>query len=175
MGNGGEIFVLDMGEPVKIVDLARDLIRLSGFEPERDIEIKFTGMRPGEKLFEELAVDEENVEKTKHPKIFVGRFRPHPIEEIERGLAELHLLSDGHDETALRRAFKSIVPEYMGISSADVHAEKRASAAKLPSPASVSALAAGASASSTAEKTEKTEKTERDASDRKTPEISFIN
>ncbi|MBX3191400.1 MAG: polysaccharide biosynthesis protein [Labilithrix sp.] len=71
MGEGGEIFILDMGEPVKIVDLARDLIRLSGFDPDRDIEIKFTGMRPGEKLFEEIAVDEENVDKTKHPKIWL--------------------------------------------------------------------------------------------------------
>ena len=75
MGRGGEIFVLDMGEPVRIVDLARDLIRLSGLEPEKDIEIRFTGMRPGEKLFEEIAVDAENVDKTKHPKIYVGRFR----------------------------------------------------------------------------------------------------
>jgi FlaA1/EpsC-like NDP-sugar epimerase len=116
MGAGGEIFVLDMGEPVKIVDLARDLIRLSGLEPERDIEIRFSGMRPGEKLFEELAVDEENVEKTKHPKIFVGRFRPYALEEVERGLAELHRVSDGTDEAQLRQAFKRLVPEYRGAS-----------------------------------------------------------
>ena len=73
MGEGGEIFVLDMGEPVKIVDLARDLIRLSGLRPDEDIEIEFTGVRPGEKLFEELGTSEENVDKTNHPKIFVGR------------------------------------------------------------------------------------------------------
>ncbi|MBZ0118155.1 MAG: polysaccharide biosynthesis protein, partial [Sandaracinaceae bacterium] len=73
MGEGGEIFVLDMGEPVKIVDLARDLIRLSGFRPDEDIEIQFTGVRPGEKLFEELSLDAEHAGKTKHPKIFVGR------------------------------------------------------------------------------------------------------
>jgi FlaA1/EpsC-like NDP-sugar epimerase len=119
MGSGGAIFVLDMGEPVKIVDLARDLIRLSGLEPEQDIEIKFTGMRPGEKLFEEIAVDEENVDKTKHPKIFVGRFRPQALGEVERGLAELHRLSNGQELDAIRAAFKRIVPEY-GVELDDV-------------------------------------------------------
>ncbi len=114
MGSGGEIFVLDMGEPVKIVDLARDLIRLSGLEPEHDVEIKFTGMRPGEKLFEEIAVDEEDVDKTKHPKIYVGRFRPQVLEEVEQGLAELHRLSNSSDVAALKRAVKKIVPEYLG-------------------------------------------------------------
>jgi FlaA1/EpsC-like NDP-sugar epimerase len=112
MGRGGEIFVLDMGEPVKIVTLAMDLIRLSGLEPEQDIEIKFTGVRPGEKLFEELAVDEENVDKTRHPKIYVGRFRSHTLPEIERGLADLHPLSNSRDVNAIKRAFKRIVPEY---------------------------------------------------------------
>ncbi len=112
MGEGGEIFILDMGEPVKIIDLARDLIRLSGFDPDRDIEIKFTGMRPGEKLFEEIAVDEESVDKTKHPKIYVGRVRPYMLAEVERSLAELHRFSDGQDVTALKRALKKLVPEY---------------------------------------------------------------
>ena len=112
MGHGGEIFVLDMGEPVKIVDLARDLVRLSGLEPDQDIEIKFTGVRPGEKLFEEIAVDEENVDKTKHPKIYVGRFRPQALAEVERGLAELHRLSNGVDVVGIKRAFRRIVPEY---------------------------------------------------------------
>ncbi len=72
MGKGGEIFVLDMGEPVRILDLARDLIRLSGLEPERDIEIRFTGVRPGEKLFEELFDPAEMHHRTKHEKIFVS-------------------------------------------------------------------------------------------------------
>src|SRR5215471_16166195 len=81
MGNGGEIFVLDMGEPVKIADLARDLITLSGLTPDEDIEIQFTGLRPGEKLFEELSVDAEHADTTRHPKIFVGRFRPYPWEQ----------------------------------------------------------------------------------------------
>lgn len=78
MAQGGEIFILDMGKPVKILDLARDLIRLSGFEPDVDIPIKFTGMRPGEKLYEELLTAEEGTTATKHKRIFVAK--PHPVE-----------------------------------------------------------------------------------------------
>ncbi|MDO0822214.1 polysaccharide biosynthesis protein [Desulfosporosinus nitroreducens] len=73
MGRGGEIFILDMGKPVKIVDLAKDLIRLSGFQPDVDIKIQFTGIRPGEKLFEELLTAEEGVTSTKHSRIFVAK------------------------------------------------------------------------------------------------------
>jgi FlaA1/EpsC-like NDP-sugar epimerase len=112
MGRGGEIFILDMGEPVKIVDLARDLIRLSGLTPDEDIAIAFTGMRPGEKLFEELSFDAEKAQKTRHEKIFVGTFRPYPWEEIERGLAELHRLSDGSSGDRIREAFRRLIPEY---------------------------------------------------------------
>ncbi len=112
MGVGGEIFVLDMGEPVKIVDLARDLIRLSGLDVDRDIEIRFTGTRPGEKLFEELAVDDEHVDKTKHPKIYVGRLRPSPLDEISARLETLHGFSDGYDLPSVKAAFKKLVPEY---------------------------------------------------------------
>ena len=130
MGRGGEIFVLDMGEDVKIVDLARDLIRLSGLEPDRDIEIKFTGVRPGEKLFEELSVSEESADKTKHPKIFVGKFRPHTLADVERGLADLHQLSDGSDVTTIKRAFKRIVPEYLGLDAAPSSVEDREAPAR---------------------------------------------
>ena len=73
MAKGGEIFVLDMGEPVKIADLAKDLIRLSGFEPGIDIKIEFTGLRPGEKLYEELLLQEEGIQKTEHNKIYVAK------------------------------------------------------------------------------------------------------
>ena len=112
MGRGGEIFILDMGEPVKIVDLARDLIRLSGLTPDEEIEITFSGMRPGEKLFEELSFDAEKAQKTGHDKIFIGTFRPYPWEEIERGLAELHRLSDGTSTDRIRASFKRLIPEY---------------------------------------------------------------
>ena len=71
LGNGGEIFILDMGKTIKIIDLASDLIRLSGYEPGNDISIEITGTRPGEKKIEELSLDSENLDKTKHDKIFV--------------------------------------------------------------------------------------------------------
>jgi FlaA1/EpsC-like NDP-sugar epimerase len=112
MGRGGEIFVLDMGKPVKIVDLARDLIRLSGYTPDEDIAIEFSGIRPGEKLFEELSFDSENATKTRHPKIFVGTFRPYPWEAVEKGLARLHALSEGSAPNLIRGAFQELVPEY---------------------------------------------------------------
>ena len=75
MARGGEIFILDMGEPVKIMDLAENLIKLSGFEPYKDIDIEITGLRPGEKLYEELLLAEEGIKETGHNKIFIG----HPI------------------------------------------------------------------------------------------------
>ncbi|HEX7843140.1 MAG TPA: nucleoside-diphosphate sugar epimerase/dehydratase, partial [Kofleriaceae bacterium] len=95
MGTGGEIFILDMGEPVKIVDLARDLIKLSGFRPGLDIEIKFSGVRPGEKLFEQLATDAEHADKTKHPKIFIGRIAAPAWAAVSRGVDELLALAEG--------------------------------------------------------------------------------
>src|SRR5450759_5506454 len=73
LGEGGEIFILDMGQPVNVVDLARDMIQLSGLTPGEDIEIVFTGMRPGEKLFEELGTSADQVDRTRHEKVFVGR------------------------------------------------------------------------------------------------------
>ena len=83
MAQGGEIFILDMGQPVKIVDLARDLIRLSGFEPDVDIKIKFTGIRPGEKLYEELLTAEEGTSATKHKRIFVAKPNNINVSELE--------------------------------------------------------------------------------------------
>ena len=112
MGTGGEIFILDMGEPVLIVDLARDLIRLSGYRPDDEIPITFSGMRPGEKLFEELAFDAEKAEKTRHPKIFVGLLRTTPYEEVTSGLARLHALTDGAAPELIRATLNILVPEY---------------------------------------------------------------
>ena len=88
-GKGGEIFVLDMGDPVRIVDLAKDLIALSGLDPERDIEIKFTGVRPGEKLFEELLNSETRVLPTVHEKIMVVEADPVDLERLETELLDL--------------------------------------------------------------------------------------
>jgi FlaA1/EpsC-like NDP-sugar epimerase len=119
MGEGGEIFVLDMGEPVKIVDLARDLIRLSGFRPGEDIEIRFTGIRPGEKLFEELTIKGENADRTRHPKIFVGRLKPHAWADVARGLDVLARLDDRASEAEVRRRLAEIVPEYTPVVPAD--------------------------------------------------------
>ncbi|MCL6614295.1 MAG: polysaccharide biosynthesis protein, partial [Firmicutes bacterium] len=89
MGKGGEIFVLDMGEPIRIIDLARELIRLSGLEPGKDIEIVITGPRPGEKLFEEVLTAEEGMNATKNQRLFVAKPDPIPARDLEMALAEL--------------------------------------------------------------------------------------
>jgi FlaA1/EpsC-like NDP-sugar epimerase len=112
MGRGGEIFILDMGEPVKIVDLARDLIRLSGLEPDEDVEIVFTGMRPGEKLFEELSFSEESCQKTNHPKVLRGRLRPSDWKETNRQLDRLAEEVESGDHERILALLKEIVPEY---------------------------------------------------------------
>lgn len=111
MGQSGEIYVLDMGEPVRIQTLAEDLIRLSGFKPHRDIEIAYSGVRPGEKLFEELSVDAEQATKTKHPKIFVGRHQSWTWPEVSAVVERLLALSD-EDEATIHQALLEIVPTY---------------------------------------------------------------
>lgn len=111
MGCGAEIFILDMGEPVRIVDLAETMIRLSGFKPHEDIIITYTGLRPGEKLFEELNTGEDHVDRTRHPKIFIGK-----IKEFESGKVKhvvdnlIRLSNDGH-ENELRRYLADLLPE----------------------------------------------------------------
>jgi FlaA1/EpsC-like NDP-sugar epimerase len=134
MGAGGEIFILDMGEPVRIVDLARDLITLSGLRPDEDIEIRFSGVRPGEKLSEELATEIEHADKTKHPKIFIGRIKAQESDALEQGIAALcELARRGHDDQ-LRLLIDQLVPEYLpsrprrpGFRSTDEHPRLRAS------------------------------------------------
>jgi FlaA1/EpsC-like NDP-sugar epimerase len=111
MGHGGEIFILDMGEPVCITDLARDLITLSGLRPGEDIEIEFTGVRPGEKLVEELSTHAEHADKTKHPKIFTGRIKPHEWDAVVLGVESLLALAGGSAER-IRVALRAAVPEY---------------------------------------------------------------
>lgn len=111
MGNGGEIFVLDMGEPVKIVDLARDLIRLSGLSPEKDIEIRFTGLRPGEKLFEELSTADEMAEKTRHPKIFIGRLPAVPLDRVAQEVVKMLESANGASLRDCVDRLRALVPE----------------------------------------------------------------
>jgi FlaA1/EpsC-like NDP-sugar epimerase len=110
MGSGGEIFVLDMGEPVKIVDLARDLIRLSGFS-EEEIEIAYTGIRPGEKLFEELSTTAEEMTKTRHPKIFIGKIEATPYDDVIKKIERLGALPETASCETIRASLKQIVPE----------------------------------------------------------------
>ncbi len=111
MGKGGEIFVLDMGEPVKIVDLAKDMISLSGFKPYDDIDIVFTGVRPGEKLFEELHTSEERVNKTKHPKIFIGKINPMADDKVKKALARFRELAKTGNDGELRAYLNELLPE----------------------------------------------------------------
>lgn len=112
MGHGSEIFVLDMGEPVKIVDLAKNMIRLSGREPDVDIEIRYTGLRPGEKLFEELNIDGENILPTFHQKIKIFRNGNLDPRDIEEGLVRLAECLIRRDEIGAVRELAHLVPEY---------------------------------------------------------------
>ena len=111
-GCGGQIFLLDMGEPVKIVDLARDLITLSGFRPDEDIEITFTGVRPGEKLFEELRTNGEDIVPTTHKKVNVWQTGTMDRRELLDGISELELLVNTPDRNAIIRGLQRLVPEY---------------------------------------------------------------
>jgi FlaA1/EpsC-like NDP-sugar epimerase len=112
IGEGGEVFILDMGSPIKILDLARDLIRLSGFEPDEDIEIKFVGLRPGEKLYEELITEGEGIIPTTHEKILVLRKGPCDLKWLEAKIEELKVLANQQDSAGIKRTLKEIVPEY---------------------------------------------------------------
>jgi FlaA1/EpsC-like NDP-sugar epimerase len=97
MAAGGEVFVLDMGKPIKILDMACDLIELSGLVPYKDIEIKFTGLRPGEKLYEELLTAEEGTTATRHEKIYVANLKEYPEQKLQQGLTELQQASSSEE------------------------------------------------------------------------------
>lgn len=112
MGRGGEIFIFDMGQSVKIVDLAKKMIKLSGLTLHKDIEIKFTGLRPGEKLFEELLADRESTLPTHHPQIMIAQVRPYDNATITTQVNQLMKMSRGQDEIAAVQLMKQIVPEY---------------------------------------------------------------
>ncbi len=122
MAKGGEVFVLDMGAPVKIVDLARRMIQLSGFEvkdeahPYGDIEITYTGLRPGEKLYEELIIGEDNVEDTDHPLIMQAMESSFPLADIEKTLNELAQRAQNYDVDWLKQEFRYFVAGYQSVS-----------------------------------------------------------
>ena len=114
MGKGGEIFVLDMGEPVKIVDLARELITLSGFKPGEDIEMKFTGPRAGEKLFEELSIEGEDMQRTRHPKIGIWKNIPMDRDKLRASIDKLATIAKADTHSGIVDKIKELVPEYIG-------------------------------------------------------------
>ena len=114
MGQGGEIFVLDMGEPVKIVDLARELITISGFRPGEDIEIVFSGIRPGEKLFEELSIKGENMQLTRHPKISIWKNIVMDRDNLRAGIDGLIAVAQSQNHKKIVAKIKELIPEYIG-------------------------------------------------------------
>ena len=124
MGHGGEIFLLDMGEPVKIIDLARDLITLSGFRVGDDIEIEYIGMRPGEKLFEELATTGENMQATRHPKIAIWKHAQPDEKILNETIDNLMAIADNGKHNDIVKIIKKIIPEYVGdVDSMKLHEE----------------------------------------------------
>ncbi|MBN1069014.1 polysaccharide biosynthesis protein [Clostridium botulinum] len=120
---GGEVFVLDMGKPVKIYDLACDLIRLSGFEPNRDIKIVVTGLRPGEKLYEELLMSEEGLKDTDHQKIYVGKPTFEDMDTLNYKLEQLRKLLELNDINEIKHQMQTIVPTYHYKNEDEVAAE----------------------------------------------------
>jgi FlaA1/EpsC-like NDP-sugar epimerase len=112
MGNGGEIFVFDMGKSVKIVELANKMIRLAGLIPNKDIDIVFSGLRPGEKLYEELLNDNENTMPTHHDKILIGKVREYVFEQIEKQIRDLVAYAITNDNRKVVLQMKMIVPEF---------------------------------------------------------------
>lgn len=111
LGAGGEIFILDMGEPVKILDLAEDMIRLSGLQPYEDIDIVFSGAKQGEKLFEELEITGENLLKTGHPKIFIGKIAAYSTEDVAGILSNFRQAVEENDKAKIRTLFNHFLPE----------------------------------------------------------------
>ncbi|MBM4445724.1 MAG: polysaccharide biosynthesis protein, partial [Chloroflexi bacterium] len=112
MGNTGEVFVLDMGQPVKILDLARDMIRLSGLKENEDIKIEFIGVRPGEKLYEEPLTQMEGAAATKHDRIFLARLDDVDKDKLCHGVDELEKLARSGDIQAIKGKLKELVPSY---------------------------------------------------------------
>ncbi len=124
MAKKGELFVLDMGKPIKILDLAENMIRLSGFEPYVDIEIRETGLRPGEKLYEELLIRPEELDKTENKMIYIERSAPPDPKEIDEKLQLLRAAYETGDDEAVRQALKQAVPTYHSPSDVNAQAQE---------------------------------------------------
>lgn len=123
MACGGEVFVLDMGEPVKIYDMACALIELAGLRPQKDVDVVFTGLRPGEKLFEELLTAEEGTRVTNHKKIYIANLQSVDRRVLERGLA---LLQKNRLGTEIRKLLADLVPTYSGYKAGEAAADEKA-------------------------------------------------
>ena len=117
MGNGGEIFVFDMGDSVKIYDLAKKMIKLSGFELGKDMEIVEVGLRPGEKLYEELLTGKENTLETHHPKIMIAQTAVMDANSIQLAIERVRVALQSNDNLALVSSLKSLVPEFISNNS----------------------------------------------------------
>ncbi len=129
LANGGEIFILDMGEPVKILDLAKNMIRLSGLEPDRDIKIEFTGLRPGEKLYEELLISQDGLKETDNERIFVARL-PRVDEQWIHDTVRQLIHSAFEEAGDIREQVKLLVPDYTPNANDGIKEEEFASAAR---------------------------------------------
>ena len=112
LGNGGEIFIFDMGKSVKIVDLAKKMIKLSGLQLGKDISLKYSGLRPGEKLYEELLNDKENTIPTNHSKIMVAKVRQYETKKIMPEINKLISSLENHDNFEIVKQMKKVVPEF---------------------------------------------------------------
>jgi FlaA1/EpsC-like NDP-sugar epimerase len=125
MGSGGEIFIFDMGKPVKIVDLALKMIKLAGLQPERDIKIVYTGLRPGEKLYEELLNQGEDTMPTHHEKIKISRVISYDHTQVADDIRELLALNKNGDEIAVVNKMKEMVPEFISKNSKFEHLDSK--------------------------------------------------
>ena len=120
MANGGELFILDMGEPVRIYDLAEDLIRLSGLKPHVDISIQITGLRPGEKLYEELLMTEEGIQNTRHEKIFVGKPSDLSFKMVKSNVEKLEEMLNTASDDEIKERLSVLVPTYKPLGQHEV-------------------------------------------------------
>jgi FlaA1/EpsC-like NDP-sugar epimerase len=130
MGKGGEIFVFDMGKSVKIIDLAKKMVKLSGLTLGKDINIAYTGLRPGEKIYEELLNDGENTLPTHHPKIMIGKVRLYNFKEVQNSTNDLLGLYNNQNQMAIVAKMKEIVPEFQSKNSVYESLDKKVELSK---------------------------------------------